>query len=238
MRLDLDEPGTGDAGQGRVSGAIRLDEELNAVAVLDREVPFGLDRVRDCPVRARRRVGRDRGNDRRRAQEDQRSLDQLSLCVLDRDVDVDWHVPRRHGVRVERDLVDDEALAGGADVLHVDNTAAAAATAAAALLDDCGRIRVHGCLAVLVLRRDLEPDRVSDIRLHDRIRRLGRARDLRAFPAASVASQPLVGVRDVFRRLPLARVAGECAPHLHQGLAGDDRRLLELRRRLGEPRRG
>src|SRR5262249_5979452 len=79
MRGDLHEPGSGDAGQGRVAGAVRLDEELDAVAVLDREVRPRLDRVGDGPVRSRRRVGRDRGHDRRRAEEYECSLDQLSV---------------------------------------------------------------------------------------------------------------------------------------------------------------
>src|SRR6187549_39992 len=56
---DLHEPRAGDAGQARVALAVRLDEELDAVAVLDREVLLGVDRVADGAVRARRRVGRD-----------------------------------------------------------------------------------------------------------------------------------------------------------------------------------
>ena len=210
----LDEPRAGDAGERRVALAVGLDEELHAVAVLEREVRARRDRVGDLPVRRRLGVGRRRRQDRRRAEEDERVADEVPARVLHRDRDRDRIRARPHRVRAERDGVHDQPLALR-DVGDVDRLAAArqvddpAAAAAEASCDDGGLHRdraatCRGCSCAVTLTRIVLPTSAW-VSLYVLVGRLG---DVLAGVAVLVAPQPLVRVGDRLVADPRAVAGG------------------------------
>ena len=152
-------------GERRVALAVGLDEELHAVAVLEREARGRVDRVGDLPVlspsgrpSASTSGSASSGGRRTRCG---RSSPRVSLTVI---VTVIGLRARLHRVRAERDRVDDQPLALR-DVDDVDRLAAAgqvddpAAAAAEVSVHDRGLRGDRRRLAARVLGRDLDADR-------------------------------------------------------------------------------
>ncbi len=151
-------------------------------------------------------------------------------CVL-LHLDLRKHVLRRRDQRVRRELhlVDDQPLSLG-DVFDVDGLGAVREDddAAVRVLDDGGLRRVGVALATRVLGDHARAERLAEVGLLQRVRRLRRAVDHLAGVPRLVAAQPLVRVRD---RLVAGPGAGGGLERLTDERAAADHRR-ECRGRL------